>query len=263
MSNVVEPSELHRRIAEKKLLFGTCCDSGSPVGAELAGLCGFDVTWLDLEHGTGSWASALSFCQASILSGAIPMVRVPDATRASILHALDLGANIVLIPMVESVETAKQIAQFGKYQPVGNKGFAGSTRAMRFGTGDAKQTVARLNRETHLFVQIETRTGVERCAEILNVDGISGGLVGPADLSFSMGDPLGFDDAKFVETFVSTIRTIRATGKIAATATGRDNLITAGVSAGLQILVPTTEMLAIRLQWQQTVRDLTAKFRAK
>jgi 4-hydroxy-2-oxoheptanedioate aldolase len=252
-------SELHARIREKKLLVGTTCETGAPMIAELCGIVGGDIIWLDLEHGTAGWRDAQAFCQAAQAGGALPALRVPGAERTHIMHALEIGAKLVIVPMVNNADTARKVVEFGKYPPIGQRGFAGSTRAMSYGTGDAKQNVAKANRETHLFVQIETMDAVRNCAEIVSVEGISGGLVGPADLSFSMGKPLDFENPEFLKLFGETIRTIRGCGKIAATAAGNPKLIDIGLEAGLQILICATEAQAVRQLWGQMIKDIRAK----
>src|SRR5205814_9102179 len=120
----------------------------------------------------------------------LPLVRIPSAERTHVMRALEAGARIISVPMVESPETSRQIVEVGKYKPVGNRGFAGSTAGMRYGIGNPLGNTEWANRETHLFPQIETVTALRRCKEIVDVDGLSGGVIGPADLSFSMGKPL-------------------------------------------------------------------------
>jgi 4-hydroxy-2-oxoheptanedioate aldolase len=254
-------SELHRKIAEKRVLIGPACDHGSAAVVEITAQLGFDVAWLDLEHGMFSWRDAEMFCQLCRARGVLPILRIADASRVSLLHSLDAGGAIVVIPMVESAAQARQIVEYGKYPPLGKRGFAGSTSTTRYGTIDGKKAAPAANVETHLLVQIETMEGLRNTAEILAVEGISGAVVGPADLSFSFGKPLDFDNAEFLKCFADAVRQIRAAGKIAATAAGRANLIALAIESGVQLVVATTELFAIRTQWEQTLRDVTSQVR--
>jgi 2-keto-3-deoxy-L-rhamnonate aldolase RhmA len=250
------PSKLHEFTARKKVLLGCGCDSISPVSAELAATLGFDAVWADLEHGPASWREAQTFCQAAKAGGALGLLRVPSARRHHILHALDVGADIVVVPMVDSRATAEQVVEHGKYAPLGKRGFAGSPRGIRYGCADDKlELVRQANRQTHLFVQIETAEALERCRDIVSVEGLSGGLVGPADLSFSLGRPLDFS-ADFIAHYVTAIRTIRAAGKIAATATAVPELIAAGLEAGLQIIVCASEIVSLRNDWGKILQAM-------
>ena len=252
-------SDLHDLLERRPVLFGAACDSVSPVAAELAGMLGYDVVWADLEHGPATWREAQVFCQAAKAGGALALLRVPSASRSDILHALDVGTNVVVVPMVESRATAQEVVQHGKYAPLGKRGFAGSPRGLQYGCGDDKlEAIRRANRQTHLFVQIETVTALAHCQEIVSVEGLTGALVGPADLSFSLGRPLSFDK-DFIGHFTDAIRTIRAQGKLAATATAHPDLIAAGVEAGLQIIVCASELVSLRTDWARIKKEMTAK----
>jgi 2-keto-3-deoxy-L-rhamnonate aldolase RhmA len=224
-------------LAENQVLSACYVDTVSPSVAEMAGMLGYDIVWCDLEHGSATWPDVLHFCRAADAGGALPLMRIPDAQRVHVLHALDAGARIVVVPMVDSPETAREIVRNGKYPPLGNRGFSGSVRGLGYGIGDKVEAMQRANAETHLFVQIETMEAVRRCAEIVGVDGISGGLVGPGDLSVSWGQPLAFDATEFMELFCGAVRTIREAGKIAATVAVHPKLTAAGLKAGLQIVV--------------------------
>jgi 4-hydroxy-2-oxoheptanedioate aldolase len=254
-----ETSQLHNLLRQRNVLLACACDSVAPVAAELAGLLGFDAVWGDLEHGPADWRDAQVFCQAAKAGGALTILRVQSADRNHVLHALDVGANAVVVPMVESRATAQEIVQHGKYAPLGRRGFAGSPRGVGYGIEpDKMELIRRANRETHLFVQIETATALERCADIVSVDGLTGALVGPADLSFSLGRPLDFN-AEFIEKFAAAVRTIRAQGKIAATATAHPGLIDAGIEAGLQIIVCASEIISLRTDWSRILREMRSK----
>jgi 4-hydroxy-2-oxoheptanedioate aldolase len=251
-------SELHDRIQKKKLLLGVGIDSLHPANVELAGMLGFDLAWGDLEHGTGSPHQAELFCIAAKAGGMLPILRIPCAERPHIMLGLEAGARLISIPMVESPETARKIVEYGKYQPTGNRGVATSTRGLRYGIGDPTTNIEWANRETHLFPQIETMAGFRRCQEIIDVEGISGGVIGPADLSISMGRPLQFDHPEVIEAVCSAIRQIRALGKIAISVNGHPVLARASIEAGAQISVCATERSSLRTHWTQTVTDMTA-----
>jgi 4-hydroxy-2-oxoheptanedioate aldolase len=251
-------SELHERIKTKKLLRAAGIESMHPANVELAGMLGFDLVWGDLEHGTGSPHQAELFCIAAKAAGMLPVVRIPFAERPFIMLALEAGARLISIPMVESPDTSRKIVEFGKYKPVGNRGFAASTRGLRYGIGEPATNMEWANQETHLFPQIETRQALRRCKEIVGVDGISGGVIGPADLSISMGKPLQFDHPAMIEAVCGAVREIRSLGKIAFSVTGHPVLGKAAIEAGAQVCVCATERASLRAHWAQTLKDTAA-----
>jgi 4-hydroxy-2-oxoheptanedioate aldolase len=254
--------DLHELIQEHSVLLGCCIDSASPGIAELAGMLGFHFVWGDLEHLSVDLALAENFCRGADAGGALPMLRIAGANREHVLHALEAGARIVVVPMVESAATAKTIVQHGKYAPEGMRGVNGSSRGLRYGIGDKLRTMQWANEQTHLFVQIETVEGARRCSEIVATEGISGGLVGPADLSVTMGKPLAFEDPEVIALFRQSIRAIRREGKIAAAVAAHPVLLEVGLEEGLQVVVCAWETGGLRTIWERTLRDVGKQVRS-
>src|SRR5262245_13247308 len=102
-------SELHERIAAKKVLFGCSVESFSASYAEMAGMLGFDLVWADLEHMSGSPHQVEMFCIGAKAGGALPIVRVPFTDRTHVMRTLEAGARLISIPMVETAETSRRI----------------------------------------------------------------------------------------------------------------------------------------------------------
>ena len=103
-------SKLQQLLATKPVLLGSAIESGSPAFVEISGRLGFEVAWLDLEHYRHSPTDVAAFCTACSASGAMPLLRIADASRESILPALEAGATLVVIPMVESAEPNSEAA---------------------------------------------------------------------------------------------------------------------------------------------------------
>ncbi len=228
------------------VLLGCALDSAVPAFVEMAGQVGYDVVWLDLEHYRRSPREIEAFCIACDASGALPLLRVAGASRDAILPALEMGARFVVIPMVESAGMARQIVQWGKFAPLGERGYNGATRGMKYALHSRLETMAAANEETYLFPQIESMEGVRCCAEIVSVPGIEGALVGPADLSISAGMPLDFGNPAFRRLYRSAIETIREQGKIAAVATAHPGLIDDALDCGAQLILCASDMFAVR-----------------
>jgi 2-keto-3-deoxy-L-rhamnonate aldolase RhmA len=150
------------------------------------------------------------------------------------------------------------MVEFGKYKPLGNRGIVGSSRGVGYGLAAPLANMERANRESHLFVQIETVEGVKRCREIVAVEGISGAVIGPADLSVSMGKPFAFDDKEFVQVFRDLIQTVRSLDKIAIAATGNPSLVKAAIQSGAQIIISSGERPVLKAGWQQNLKDMAA-----
>lgn len=184
----------------------------SPEGAAFAPAfagAGVDCMLIDAEHapvGIETLRSVLSSCRAAGLCG---VVRVPDAVYAFISKTLDAGADGLMIPRVETVEQAETAVLSSKFPPVGKKGCGGP------GIFRPGESVAEFNENRVLLLQIESPQGVSALPEMLSrfgrhVDGI---VVGPADLSISLGVPLEFDHPRLVEEIEKLIKICLAAGK--------------------------------------------------
>ena len=113
------------------------------------------------------------------------MVRVEWNDAVAVKRLLDLGAPGLLFPMIQSVEEARQAVAATRYPPNGVRGVAGSTRATKFGR--ITDYASRIEQETTVLLQLETRAAVEQAEAIASVGGVSGIFFGPADIAADMG----------------------------------------------------------------------------
>lgn len=166
------------------------CWSGfaDPFAIEVLGTAGFDWIVIDGEHAANDVRSIMFQLQALQGSASHPVVRVPVGEDWVIKQALDVGAQTLLVPMVETADQARQVLRATRYPPDGIRGVGATmARASRFGAiPDYVQTA---NQEICLLVQVESRKGYENLEEILAVDGIDGVFIGPADLAADLGYP--------------------------------------------------------------------------
>jgi 2-dehydro-3-deoxyglucarate aldolase len=164
-------------------LIGTMITLPLPEIAELLAEVGFDWLFLDAEH------SPLNTREMQrIMQGAGPtpcVVRLANDSEVAIKKALDIGAAGIIVPQVNSAEQAEQVVWRAKYAPEGTRG-VGVGRAHRYGLGFGEY-VGRANAETAVIVQAEHIKAVENIEAIIQVPGVDAVLVGPYDLSASLG----------------------------------------------------------------------------
>jgi 4-hydroxy-2-oxoheptanedioate aldolase len=174
-----------RALREGRPLVGFWASLGSPLSAELLAYGGADWVLVDLEHGPAGVPELLARLQAMAGAPASALTRVPSDDPTTIKKVLDVGAQTLLVPFVETAEQAAAVVASARYAPEGRRGMALATRAADFGRD--RDYLATANREVCLMVQIETARGVENVDPIAAVDGVDALLVGPADLSASLG----------------------------------------------------------------------------
>lgn len=178
---------------------------------EMLGLCGFDWILIDCEHTPIAEADVLAKLQSLTGSPTVPAVRPTSLDVAQIKRLLDVGAQTLVIPYVQTVEEAELAAAAVEYPPKGIRGVSGGSRCSAYGTIPGYFENAR--DDICLIVQIETVSAMERLEEIAAVPGIDGIFIGPADLAASMGHPGNPGHPEVQEAIASAMRRIRAAGK--------------------------------------------------
>lgn len=178
---------------------------------------GADFAILDMEHGGLDFSqlkNALRFFEAANLPA---IVRVPTTETSVIARALDIGADGIMAPMVGSAEQARAIVAAAKYHPLGRRGIAQQIGHDRYRVVPLAENLARGNRSTAIFVQIETIEGVSAADAIAAVDGVDGLWLGHGDLSASLGAPGDFSSPAFTQA----VKSIRAAAMNHGKALGR------------------------------------------
>jgi len=240
-----------------RLLRGIAITSGSTRLAELAARLGFEAVWIEMEHGPADFAEAELLCVAIDAGGGIPAIRVPDSQRHHVLRALEIGARIVVVPMVNTAGQARQVVEYGKFPPLGLRGFNLRSRGLKYGLEGHPASFATANADTHLFVQIETRQAVENLPAICEVEGISGVLIGPGDLSGSLvGQPGEFENPEVIRTVVDCIRLARKYKRHAGIMVGPGPMLDAALAAGANLLFLGSEIGNLANCWANLLASI-------
>lgn len=155
---------------------------------ELLGGSGFDWVLVDCEHAAIETIEVLPALQAiGQHAGTSAIVRLAANDPTLFKRVLDMGAQTIMVPYVETADDAAKAVRAMRYGPRGIRGMAGMTRATRYGKVDDYFTIA--EDELCLIVQVETVTGLQNLDAIAATDGVDAVFIGPADLSASMGLP--------------------------------------------------------------------------
>ncbi|GAB2781515.1 4-hydroxy-2-oxoheptanedioate aldolase [Halomonas shantousis] len=166
--------------------YGIWAGFGTGYAAEIVATTGFDWMLIDGEHAPNTVPSILAQLQAVAPYDTSPVVRAVNSDVALIKQLLDIGAQTLMIPMVESAEQAMALVSAMRYPSFGIRGLGGGlARATRW-DGIANYTNS-AHEELCLIVQVESRKGIENVEAIAAVDGVDAVFVGPADLSAGLG----------------------------------------------------------------------------
>ncbi len=197
---------------------GLWLSMAQPYSAEICASTGFQWLLIDGEHAPNDVRSMLAQLQAVAAYPAHPVVRAVSGDPMLIKQLLDIGAQTLLVPMVDTPEQARALVAATRYPPLGMRGVgAAAARAARWGARRNYVDVA--DDEVCLLVQVETMTGLSNLKAICEVDGVHGVFIGPADLAASMGHRGNPGHPAVQAAIDDAIRTIVASGKAAGTLT--------------------------------------------
>jgi len=187
---MLKANRTKRTLAKGDPVFGTMLRFFlDPQLVPLCASAGWDFVVADSEHCAfdarvlANWG-LLAACESMNF-----MVRTPDKLYHQLAQPLDFGAEGLVVPRVETAEQAWAVVRSTRYHPLGERGASQTSIAARLDGQEMRSYIEWANRETLIIIQIETVQGLENIDEILAVSGIDGVLIGPQDLSLSMGMP--------------------------------------------------------------------------
>ena len=182
--------------------------------AEIGASAGFDWVLIDAEHAPYSVRDIHNHLQAIAPHQVPAIVRPAEGRTALLKQLLDVGAQSLLVPMVDTAEQARKLVQAVRYPPEGIRGLGTSmARAARWNRVEGY--LQKANEEICLIVQAETTTAMENLQDIVAVDGVDGVFIGPSDLSASMGHIGNPGHPDVVAAIEAGFETILAAGKAA------------------------------------------------
>jgi len=190
-------NSLKSELQNKGLTIGSWITLGHSSIAEIMAKAGFDWLTVDMEHSAITLFEAQQLIQVIDLCGCIPLVRIGNNDANLIKRVMDAGSHGVIVPMVNSKQDAERAVGAVKYPPQGFRG-VGLARAQSYGTNF--EGYLKWNQiESVVIVQVEHIKAVENLEKILSVDGVDAFIVGPYDLSASLGISGQFEHPYFIE----------------------------------------------------------------
>jgi len=187
----MKKKDLKLKLKNRKLSIGSWITIGNSIVAELMTQAGFEWLTIDMEHSAIDISQAQELIRIVELSGIVPLARVSNNSPEVIKRVMDAGSYGVIVPMVNSKTEAEQAVKSVKYPTAGIRS-VGLSRAQKYGF-DFSSYKEWLEKESIVIVQIEHVKAINNLEAILRTPGIDGSIIGPYDLSGSLGCPGEFD----------------------------------------------------------------------
>ena len=240
----VPKNNFKARLKSSETQIGLWLSLGEATVAELASGVGFDWLVIDGEHGPNGLRDILAQLRG-VANRTSAVVRPRDDNRAEIKQMLDIGAQTLLIPMIESGSQAKEAIRSALYPPQGVRG-VGAALARASDYGAITDYLAHANDEICILLQVESRAGISALDDILALDRLDGVFVGPADLAADMGYPGRPDADEVQEVVVNTINRIQRAGKAAGILTSDPGLQKGYQELGVEFLAVGSDVGTLR-----------------
>lgn len=231
---------LRERLYDGETAVGTFQLASSPMVAEILADAGMDFVILDQEHGPLTAETCAGLTMSVERGGASTVVRVRSNSESEIQRALDIGADAVEIPQIETVEDAEAARDAARFSPVGERGLSQYVRAGGY-VGHEDYTEQQ-NEDALVVIHIEGQEGVDNLDGILDVDGIDVVFIGPYDLSQSLGMPGEVRSEEVEETMADIVERTRDAGRIVGTYADDPEMAERWIDVGVQFVALSVDV---------------------
>ena len=186
---MLKPNPVRAKLRSGEATYGTMISEVDTAALPwMLASAGFDFVFIDMEHGTFDLPAVADMLKVARLAGIVPLVRVPDLAYHLAARVLDAGAMGLMLPRVETREQVEQFVSYMKYPPVGVRGASAGRAHTDYGSPGPRELVEHMNEHTLVVLQIERARAVENIDELLSVPGVDVALIGPFDLTISLGE---------------------------------------------------------------------------
>ncbi len=214
---------LREKLAQDKPTYGLWVTLESASITEMAVAMGLDWVVIDAEHGHLDWQAIVGHIRAAVRSNTVTLVRIAELNGGLIKRSLDIGADGVVVPWIETSEQLQQAVSFAHYPPQGQRGIGGE-RATCWGAC-TQESVDEANEHVLVVPIIESVLGGKNIASITRVDGVDMFFLGPADFSSTAGYPGEWEGGDVASQILEVKQAIRQAGKhCGIVATDAENL---------------------------------------
>ncbi|HEY8347281.1 MAG TPA: aldolase/citrate lyase family protein [Symbiobacteriaceae bacterium] len=183
-------NKVKRALKNGEVVIGTMISACRGAGvATMMATAGFDYVFIDMEHSTFDMETVEEMIVALKATDTMAFVRTPGLGRLELQRPLDAGADGLLVPQVSTVEEVRQIVNYMKYYPEGERGMALRRGHSDYAPVKAAEYMKHANEETMVVIQVESKTAMRDIEQLVSVPGVDAAFIGPADLSQSYGKP--------------------------------------------------------------------------
>lgn len=255
-----ERHHLKKQLEERRKVFAAWTSFGHPSISEVFSRIGVDFVGIDLEHSTISLEQTQQIIAVCHGSGTLALPRIASHNREMVKRVLDSGADGIIAPMVSHPSEIEKLISWCKYPPMGQRSY-GVSRGQGYGF-DFEEYTKSWNESSILIIQIESIQGVENVEELLNFGEVDGAMIGPYDISGSIGVPGQLDHPDVVQACKKVILASKKSGKSCGIHLVEPslNIVQHAFSDGYTFVVLGSDVFLL-WKWSASMKDLIEKIR--
>ncbi|MBI3666152.1 MAG: aldolase [Acidobacteria bacterium] len=238
-------------------VLGTCItDYTSPEIVTIFKAAGLEFFFIDTEHSVPSYRDIQTLVRAGRGAGVIPLVRVTQSEYFLIARLLDVGAMGIIAPRTASVEEARRIVTSMKFTPEGNRGYGLRGIVNDYQYAGARAEMDSANRETMVILQVENTECLDAVFDIAATPGVDALMIGPFDLSISLGIPGQFDDPIFWKAFGRVVEACHKAGIAPGIHVGNATQLKKAAGRGARFLVCGSDASVLLAGYRSIVEEM-------
>ena len=196
----MRPSRVLNKMRSGDVAISVKLNTADPRVVEIAGLCGFDCVWLDMEHVPNTLHDIENQIRAAKMCDIDALVRVKRGSYSDLINPLEMDAAGIMVPHIMNAEDAKKIVHQTRFHPIGRRPLDGGNADGAYCMIPTESYVKQANEQRFVIVQIEDPEPLEELEQIAQIEGIDMLFFGPGDFSQGLGVPGKFDDPRIDET---------------------------------------------------------------
>ena len=252
--------KLKNKFVNRENILAGWTSIGHPQVAEMLAMSGVDFIGIDIEHSTISQEQSQRIIAACHDKGVRCMPRIATHNQEAIKQLLDSGADGIIAPTVDTPEQVEKLIEWIKYPPLGKRGY-GIARAQDYGHNFNEYT-SQWNNSSSLIIQIESITAVENIEKLLQFDEVDGAMIGPYDISGSLGIPGQIDHQKVKDAGRVVVEACRKYGKSCGTQdiNPTSSSVKEAFGSGYTFVVLASDVF-ILWKWGEKMQEIVANYR--
>lgn len=232
-------------------VLGTCLtDYVAPEVVQIIKAAGLDFFFIDTEHSATDYRDIQTLVRVARAAEVTPLVRVTQAEYFLIARALDVGAMGIVAPRIHSVEQGKAVVEAMKFPPDGQRGYGLRGIITDYNFQGARPEMESANQETMVILQMESQECVDAIDEITAIPGVDAIMVGPFDLSVSLGIPGEFESPVFWDAFDRMVAACKKNGVAPGVHMGNTKLLKRAQEHGARFLVFGADVSVLLNGWK-------------